>query len=83
VSNRVNSDGVGFDREQDAPITGAQPHSGCTFERFHIADAGFRERLQFERDLRARSSGKFALLADSGGSKLDLFHLNISHNAIK
>src|SRR5713226_7629920 len=66
VSNRVNSDGVGFDREQDAPNTGAQPHSGCTFERFHIADAGFRKRLQFEIDLCPRSSGKFAPLADSG-----------------
>jgi hypothetical protein len=27
--------------------------------------------------LRARGCGKFAPLADSGGSKLDLFHLSI------
>jgi hypothetical protein len=47
------------------------------FERFHIADAGFRERLQFEIDLRARSSGKFAPLADGGGRKLNLSHMRL------
>jgi len=71
----VNCDGVGFDRKQHAPITGAQPHSGYAFERFHVADAGFRERRQFEVDLRARSRGKFAPLAGGGGSKSDLFHI--------
>jgi hypothetical protein len=73
VSNRVDCDDIGFDREQDAPVTGAQPHSGSTFERFHIADAGFSEYLQFEVDLRARGRRKFAPLADGGGRKLDLF----------
>src|SRR4029077_20891803 len=28
VSDRVNCDGVGPYREQDAPVAGAQPHSG-------------------------------------------------------
>jgi hypothetical protein len=56
------------------PVTGAQPHCGCAFERFHIADAGFCECLQFEVDLRARSRGQFAPLADGGRRKLDLFH---------
>jgi hypothetical protein len=51
-----------------------KPHSGSAFERFHIADAGFSECLQFEVDLRARSRRKFAPLADGGGRKLDLFH---------
>jgi hypothetical protein len=77
VSDRVNGDGVGFGREQDAPVTGTQPHRGGAFERFHIADAGFRERLQFEVDLRTRSSGKFAPLANGGGRKLDLFQMEI------
>jgi len=70
----MNCDGVGFDRKQDAPVSGTQPHSGRAFERLHIADASFRERLQFEVDLRARGGGKFALLADGGGSELNLFH---------
>jgi hypothetical protein len=48
VSDRVNCDSVGFHREQDAPVARAQPHSGCAFERFHIANATLRERLQFE-----------------------------------
>ena len=47
------------------------PHAHA---RFHIADAGFSEYLQFEVDLRARSRRKFAPLADGGGRKLDLFH---------
>jgi hypothetical protein len=59
----------------NTPVTGAQPHSGYAFERFHIADTGFSKRRQFKVDLRARSSGKFAPLADSGGSKCDLFHI--------
>jgi hypothetical protein len=74
VSDRVNCDGVGFDRKQHAPVTGAQPHSGYAFERFHVADACFRKRSQFEVDLRTRRSGKFAPLANGGGSKLNLFH---------
>jgi hypothetical protein len=37
--------------------------------------SGFRKNLQFEVDLRACRTGKFAPLADGGGSKLDLFHL--------
>jgi len=58
---------VNLDREQDAPVTGAQPHSGSTYERFHIADAGFKRMpLQFEVDLRARSRRKFTPLADGG-----------------
>jgi hypothetical protein len=48
VSDRVNCDHVGFDREQDAPVTGAQPHPDSAFERFHIADAGFRERFNLK-----------------------------------
>jgi hypothetical protein len=75
VSDRVNCNGVAFDREQDAPIAGAQTHSGCAFERLHIAVAGLRKNLQFEVDLRACGTGKFAPLADGGGSKLDLFRL--------
>jgi hypothetical protein len=67
--DRVNCDGVGFHREQDAPLTGAQPHSSRAFECFHIADASFRERLQFQVDLRARNSGEFAPLADGGGRR--------------
>jgi len=39
----VNRYGIGFHREQDAPVAGSQPHSGGAFERFHIADPGFRE----------------------------------------
>src|SRR5882762_11091647 len=74
VSDRVNCDGVGFDRKQHAPVTGAQPHCGYAFERFHVADASFRERGQFEVDLRTRSSAKFAPLADGGGRELNLFH---------
>jgi hypothetical protein len=35
------------------------------------------KRLQFETDLPACGCGKFAPLADSGGRKLDLFHLII------
>jgi hypothetical protein len=54
--------------------TGAQPHPGYALERFHIAGAGFRKRRQFNVDLGARSNGKFAPLADSAGSKCDLFH---------
>ena len=74
VSDRVNCDGVAFDRKQHAPVTGAQPHSGYAVERFHVADASFRERGQFEVDLRTRRSGKFAPLADGGGRGLNLFH---------
>jgi hypothetical protein len=55
-------------------FTGAQSHSGYTFECFHIADAGFRERRQFEVNLRTRRSSKFTPLADSGGRECDLFH---------
>ena len=50
------------------------PHSGNAFKRFHIADAGFCERLQFEINLRARCSREFAPLADGSGGELDLFH---------
>jgi hypothetical protein len=82
VSDRVNSDGVGFDCEQHAPVADAQPHSGHTFERFHIANTGFRENRQFEIDLPARSSGKLAPLADGGGSKRNLLHIGTSHNAM-
>jgi hypothetical protein len=46
-------------------------------ERFHVADAGFRERRQFDVDLRTRSCGKLAPLANSGGSERDLFHAPI------
>jgi hypothetical protein len=53
VSDRVNCDGVAFDREQHAPVTGTQPHSGYAFEHFHLSDAGFRKRRQFDVDLRA------------------------------
>jgi hypothetical protein len=75
VSDRVNCDGVGPYREQDAPVAGAQPHSGCAFERFHIANATLRERFQFEVNLPAGSSGKFAPLADGGGCEFDLLHI--------
>lgn len=47
---------------------------GGTFERLHIADTGFRERLQFDVDLRARCGRQFAPLPDGGGGELDLFH---------
>jgi hypothetical protein len=53
---------------------GTQPHSGYAFEHFHVTDAGFRERRQFDVDLRARCGGEFAPLADGGGSERDLFH---------
>ena len=38
-----------------------------------IAGAGFRERFQFEIDLRARCRRQFPPLADSGRRELDLF----------
>jgi hypothetical protein len=41
MSNRVNCDGVGFDREQHAPVAGTQPHSGHALERLYVASAGF------------------------------------------
>jgi hypothetical protein len=75
VSDRVNCDGVGFDREQHAPVADPQPHGSHAFECLHITSAGFRERRQFEVDLRARGGGKFAPLAGGGGSKCDLFHI--------
>ncbi|WP_424595283.1 hypothetical protein [Bradyrhizobium sp.] len=74
MSDRVNRDGIGLDHEQDASVAGAQPHSGDAFERFHIASAGRRERLQFEVDLRARRGRKFAPLANGRRSEVDLFH---------
>jgi hypothetical protein len=76
VSDRVNGDDVGFDRKQHAPVADAQPHSGHAFERFHVANTGFRESRQFAIDLRARGRGKLALLADSGGSKRNFFHIS-------
>src|ERR1700726_3403214 len=57
VADRVNCDGVTLHREQDAPVTRAQPHSGGTFERLHIADTGFR----------ARCSRQFAPLPNGSG----------------
>jgi hypothetical protein len=36
--------------------------------------AGFRERRQFEINLRARGRGKFAPLTGGGGSERNLFH---------
>src|SRR4051812_13308068 len=75
VSDRMNCDGVGSDREHDAPITGAQPHSDDTFERLHITSAGLRERFQFEIDLRARRRSQFPPLADSCRRELDVFHI--------
>jgi len=83
MSDRVNCDGVGFDREQHAPVAGTQPHSGHAFERLYIASAGFRERRQLEVDLCARSDGKLAPLAGRGGSERDPFRTLKSHNAIK
>ena len=74
MSDRMNRDGVALDREQHAPISGAQPHSGDALERFHIANARFRERRQFDVDLRARNNGKLAPLADRGRSKRDFSH---------
>jgi hypothetical protein len=71
----VNYDCVGFDREQHAPVAGAQPHSGDTFERFHIASTGFGESRQFDVDLCARSRGKLAPLTDGCGSKSDFLHI--------
>jgi hypothetical protein len=62
VSDRVNRDGVGFDRKQHAPVTGTQTHSGHAVERFHVADPGFRESRQLEVDIPTRRSGKFAPL---------------------
>jgi hypothetical protein len=83
MSNRVNCDGVGFDREQHAPVAGTQPHSGHAFERLYVASASFGECRQLEVDLRARSDGKLAPLAGRSGSERDLFHTLKSHNAIK
>ena len=45
VSDRVNCDGIGFDREQDAPVARPQPHARRALKRLYIADPGFRERL--------------------------------------
>jgi hypothetical protein len=73
VSDRVNCDGVGFDREQHALVADTQSHSGYTFECLHIAGAGFRR--QFEINLRARDGGKFAPLTRGSGSQCDLFHI--------
>jgi hypothetical protein len=53
----------------------AQPHSGDTFERFHIASTGFGESRQFDVDLCARSRGKLAPLTDGCGSKSDFLHI--------
>lgn len=58
----------------NTPVTGAQPHSGHAFERFYIANAGFRERRQFDVDLRTRDGRKFAPLAEGSGDEGDLFH---------
>jgi hypothetical protein len=44
----MNGDGVGFDREQHAPVASAQAHSDHAFERLHIARASFRECPQLE-----------------------------------
>jgi len=75
VSDRVDCDGVGVDREQHTPVTGAQPHSDHAFKRLDVALAGLRERCQFGINLRARSGGEFAPLARGGRSERDLFHL--------
>jgi hypothetical protein len=83
VSDRVNGDGVSPDCEQRAPVADAQPHSGHAFERFHVANTGFRESRQFAIDLRARGRGKLAPLADGGGSKRNFFHIETSHNAMR
>jgi hypothetical protein len=43
---------------------------------------GLRENRQFAVDLRARSGGKLAPLADSGGRKANFFHIEKSHSAM-
>ena len=53
----------------------AQPHSVYALERLYVADAGFRERVQFELDLRTRRGGELAPLADGGRRELDLFRI--------
>jgi hypothetical protein len=47
-----------------------QPHPGH-------ANTGFRERRQFEIDLRTRRAGKLAPLPDSGGGKRDFLHISL------
>ena len=77
MSDRVNGDGIGSDREHDTPVTGSQPHSGNPSQRFYVTDASFRERPQFEVDLRTRRRCQLPPLADRGRGKLDLFHAHI------
>src|SRR5450432_906735 len=84
VSHRVNRDGVALHREHDAPIARPQSHSTCAFERFHVADTGFRKRRQLLIELRARRGRELAPLAGSGGREFDRLHEpSTSHNAIR
>jgi hypothetical protein len=62
VSNGVNCNNLGIDREQHSPVASAQSHSSHAFEGFDIAGTRLSESCQFTVDLRLRNTGQFAPL---------------------
>jgi hypothetical protein len=65
MPDRMNCDGVGAGREYDAPVTGAQPHSGGALEAFTSPLPAAANAFNL----------RSICVAESGRREFDLFHV--------